>query len=343
MFSFAYPYILFSLFLVPLFYVLFVWARYSRKKKLDKFGKSHVIKSLMPDVSDYKPGLKLSLRLLAIACIIIALARPWGGMTQQSNDRNGIEVVVAVDASNSMLASSTDSPDAPNRMVTSKLLLERLIDNLGNDRVGLIVYAARAYTLIPVSSDFTSAKTFLNSIDPSQLEYQGTNISEAIRAAVESFSQNKEIGKAIILLTDAEELENSDDVIAAVSEAKKKNIQVNVIGVGSQNGGVIPVGNSVLTDASGQVVTTRLNEDLGKKIASVGNGVYVNAANSDALSRLQKQLKNVKRSAMKGSMLTVHEELFPYFCIVALLLLIVDVMITTSKNKWLNKITFFKS
>lgn len=343
MFNFAYPYILLLLFLVPAVYVLFVLARYSRKKKLDKFGKSYVIKSLMPDVSNYKPGLKLIFRLLALVCIIIALARPWGGMTQQSNDRNGIEVVLAVDASNSMLASSTDNPDAPNRMMTSKLLLERLIDNLGNDRVGLIVYAAKAYTLIPVSSDFTSAKTFLNSIDPSQLEYQGTNISEAIRAAIESFSQNKEIGKSIILLTDAEELENSDDVLAAVAYAKKQGIQVNVIGVGSPNGSVIPIGNSVLTDTSGQVVTTRLNEDLGKKIATTGNGVYVNAANPDALSRLQKQLKDVKRSAMKGSMLTVHEELFPYFCIAALLLLVSDVMITSTKNKWLNKITFFKS
>ena len=200
MFSFAYPGLLFLLLLVPAFVLLYAWARYARKVKLRRFGKPEVLKALMPEVSAYKPPLKITLAMLALTFIILAVARPWGGIKDEKTTKEGIEVVIAVDASNSMLASASDDPNGPERMRTSKLVLEKLINRLDNDRVGLIVYAGQAYTLIPVTNDYVSAKMFLNSIDPSQIAQQGTNISAALDMATSSFSDNKNVGKAIILI-----------------------------------------------------------------------------------------------------------------------------------------------
>lgn len=216
MFSFAYPELLLLLLLVPLFVTLYAWARYARRRNLRKFGRIKVIGSLMPEVSPYKPPLKLSLEMFALAFIILALARPWGGVKDEKTVKEGIEVVIAVDASNSMLASASDSPDGPDRMRTAKLILEKLINRLDNDRVGLIVYAGQAYTLIPVTNDYVSAKMFLNSIDPTQIAEQGTNMTSAIEMAANSFSDNKNIGKAIILITDAEELEDQQSVMLSL-------------------------------------------------------------------------------------------------------------------------------
>ncbi len=175
MFNFAYPTVLLLLILVPLFVALYAWARYARRKKLKKFGKHDSIMTLMPDASPYKPPVKLTLEMLALSLVILAFARPWGGIKDQKTTKEGIEVVIAMDASNSMLASATDNPDGPDRMRTAKLILEKLINRLDNDRVGLIMYAGSAYTLIPVTNDYVSAKMFLNSIDPTQVADQGTN------------------------------------------------------------------------------------------------------------------------------------------------------------------------
>lgn len=180
MFSFAYPKLLLLLLLVPAFVALYAWARYARRKNLRKFGNIKVLGPLMPEVSPYKPPIKITLQMIALGLMIIALARPWGGVKDEKTVKEGIEVVIAVDASNSMLASSTGEENGIDRMRTAKLVLEKLINRLDNDRVGLIVYAGDAYTLIPVTSDYVSAKMFLNSIDPYQIDNQGTNIAEII-------------------------------------------------------------------------------------------------------------------------------------------------------------------
>ncbi|MDE6254919.1 MAG: VWA domain-containing protein, partial [Muribaculaceae bacterium] len=270
--------------LVPFFVVLYVWARYVRRKRLRKFGKRNSILSLMPDVSPYKPPLKITLEMCALALVIICFARPWGGIKDQKTEKEGIEVVIAVDASNSMLASATASDDGPERMRTAKLMLEKLINRFDNDRVGLIVYAGSAYTLIPVTNDYVSAKMFLNSIDPSQIAEQGTNIAAAIDMASASYSESKNIGKALILITDAEELDDKDGVMDAAAAASKNGIQVDVIGVGTPTGVTIPENGSVMYDPeTGEPVHTALNEELAADIAKAGKGIYVNAANRDAL------------------------------------------------------------
>lgn len=343
MFSFAYPEILFLLLLIPLYVGLYIWARYSRSRNLKKFGRLSSLRALMPEVSQYKSPIKIVVQMTALALIIIAFARPWGGIKDQKTVKQGIEVIIAVDASNSMLASATGEEDGTSRMRTAKFTLEKLINRLDNDRVGLIVYANSAYTLIPVTNDYVSAKTFLNSIDPSQIKDQGTNIAAAIDMAMNSYSDKKEIGKSLILITDAEELEDKEGVMKAAQEAAKKGIQVNVVGVGSSTPVTIPENGGAMIDyETGQPVRTALNEDLGAEIAAAAKGIYVNASNKDALNELERQLDTLKKSALEASVYSQHDELFPIFIWFALALIIADIFLLERKIGWLDKITFFR-
>lgn len=343
MFSFAYPEILYLLLLVPLYVGLYAWSRYVHKRNLRKFGRLTSLLPLMPGMSPYKPPLKICVQMVALSLLILACARPWGGVKNQKTTKEGIEVVIAVDASNSMLASATADPNGSSRMRTAKFTLEKLINRLDNDRVGLIIYANNAYTLIPVTNDYVSAKMFLNSIDPSQIKDQGTNITSAINLAVNSFSDNKESGKALILLTDAEELENKEEVMRAASAAARKGIQVDVVGVGSPTAVTIPEGDGVMMDyETGQPVRTALNEDLAAEIAKAAKGIYVNAGNNDALGELDRQLDTLKKAALEGSTYSQHDELFYIFAAIALALMCADIFLLERKIGWLSKISFFR-
>lgn len=342
MLTFAYPLLLILLVLVPLVWLLYLGARRSYSARLRKFGRPDVLRPLMPQLSHYKNGIRLGLRLGALGLLIIALARPWGGLVEQSVNREGIEVIAAVDLSNSMLAPATDKTDGASRINSAKLLLERLVEGMANDRVGLVAFAGDAYQLIPVSSDYASVRSYLNVLDPTQLTAQGTNIADAINTAVASFSDNKNIGKAIVLITDVEELEDEDEVMNAVKAARDRHIQVDVVGVGTTTPATINTPQGLFTDDEGNVVQTRLNEDLGKRIAKTGDGVYVNASASNALSTVQKQLKEVKRTALSSNHLALHDELFVYAAGLALLLLLVDCFMVNRKNTLLSKVTFFK-
>lgn len=342
--SFAYPYILLLLLGVPVYVALYLSARWARSRKLEKFGKIANLLPLMPDVSPYKPPIKLTLQCLAYTCLVIALARPWGGVKSEDTTKEGIEVVIAVDASNSMLAPASPVSDSPDRMRMAKMMLEKLIGRLNNDRVGLIEYAGDAYTLIPVTNDYVSAKTFLNSITPDQMPSQGTNIAAAIESATRQFSEDKNIGKSIVLITDAEELENPKGVMAAVEAAVKRNIQINVIGVGSSEPVRIPVGHGqyLMDPTTGNPVETKLNEDLALNIAEAGKGIYVNAANKDCINELEKQMDKVAKSALQGSMTVIHDELYGLFAWLALAFILLDIFVVDSKMSWLDRFTFFR-
>lgn len=343
MFSFAYPKVLYLLLLVPVFIGLYAWGRYQRKQNLRRFGKLSSLMELMPLVSPYKSTIKICVEMAALVLLILAFARPWGGIRNQKTTKEGIEVVIAVDASNSMLASATPEDDGPSRMRTAKFTLEKLINRLDNDRVGLIVYANNAYTLIPVTNDYVSAKMFLNSIDPTQIEDQGTNMTEAIGLAVNSFSDNKNIGKALILITDAEELEDKEGVMQAAAAAAKKGIQVDVVGVGSSTPVTIPTDDGPMIDyEAGQPVRTALNEDLAAEIAKAAKGIYVNASNRDALGELDRQLSTLKKAAMESSVYSQHDELFPIFVWLAIALIMIDFFLLERRIGWLDKIKFFK-
>lgn len=340
MFSFANPEYLYLLLLIPVIAVLFLWSRAKRKKSIAKFGRKAVVETLMPDVSSYKPWIKLTLELLALAAIVIVLARPRAGARTSTTTTRGIEVMVALDVSNSMRASCSDNPDDMSRLERSKMILEKLIDKFENDRVGLIVFAGNAYVQMPITSDYLSAKMYLSSINTNMVPTQGTAIGAAINLAMNSFSKNKKCQKSIIVITDGENHE--DDAVGAAKEAAKNGIQVNVVGMGATNGAPIPMSNGgYLKDDNGQVVTTFLNEKMASDIAAAGKGVYVSGAAGDALETLQDSLNKLAKSNLSQVTYSQRDEQFPIFAWIAILLIIADMLVSERKNSWLKKYNFF--
>lgn len=341
MFSFANPEALYLLIIIPILLVFFFLTRIARKKRLERFGNISILKGLMPEVSEYKPWIKTSIQLFAIFIIIIIIARPKAITEKEAENVKGIEVMIALDVSNSMLASSTDDPHGVSRLQKSKLLLEKLIDRLDNDKVGLIVFAGNAYTQIPITSDFISAKMFLNEIDTDMVPTQGTAIGEALQLALNSFTPNEKSQKAIVIITDGENFE--DDAISMAKEAESKGIQVNVIGVGTSKGSLIPLGKNgqFLKDENGQTVVTKLDEKTAQEIAKAGNGVYVSANNSNAVSLVDNQLNTLAKSNLKKNTYNKHDEQFPIFAWIALIALLCDILVLDRKISWLNNINFF--
>ena len=340
MFSFGNPEYLYLLLLLPVIVALYWLARRARSKNLKIFGQRIVADELMPDVSKYKPWIKLTLELVIVALIIVILARPRAGSKTEVTKVRGIEVMLCVDVSNSMLASSTDDPKGVRRMQRTKLVMERVIDKLRDDKIGLIVFAGNAYTQMPITTDGVSAKMFLNEISTNMVPTQGTAIGAAIKLAMNSFTDNDKSQKAIIVITDGENHE--DDAVAMAKSAKEKGIQVNVVGVGTVKGSQIPIGGGqLMKDDNGNVVTTRLNEQMAQDIATAGGGVYVPGNASDAVSTLNDQLQKLAKSDLKSVVYSQHNEQFPVFAWLALLFVVINVFVDESKNSWLRKYNFF--
>lgn len=341
MFSFANPYLLYLLFLIPAITGLYLLSRYSRKRKLKRYGKLAVLSPLMPDASRYKPWIKITLQLLAVAALVFVLARPRAGAKEEVSEVQGIEVMICLDVSNSMLASSTDDPKGVSRLQRAKLVLEKLIDKLDNDKVGLIVFVGDAYTQLPITSDFVSAKMFLNSISTEMVPTQGTSIGAAIEMAMSSFTPTDDMQKAIIVITDGESFD--DDPIAATQTAVKQGIQVDVIGLGSTKGSLIPIGRNgqFMKDDEGNPVTTRLDEAMAQKIAETGEGIYVQGASSTVVKDIDEQLDTLAKSDLEKVIYSASAEQFPVFGWLALALVILDIFMLDRKVGWLKKINFF--
>lgn len=343
MFSFANPEYLYLLILIPVIFGLFLLSRMIRAKNIRKYGNPALLEAQMPDVSKYKPWIKISIQLVALALIVIIMARPraMGNSKAETINVQGIEVMVALDVSNSMLASSTDDPNGISRLQQAKLLLEKLIDKLGNDKVGLIVFAGDAYTQIPITADFVSAKMFLSNIEPSMVPTQGTAIGAAIKMAANSFTADDKIQKSIILITDGENHE--DDAVEAAKDAHDKGIQINVLGVGTPKGAPIPIGGkgNYMKDESGNIVITQPNEQIAQDVANAGKGIYVSGTNRDALNVLDARLKELSKSNISKNVFSPNDEQFPVFAWVALALLICDIFVLDRKISWLKNINFF--
>ncbi len=340
--TFAYPHLLYLLLLIPAVFGLWYWTRLSRKAKLKRYGRPEHLAHLMPEYSKYMPGVKIALELLALAAIIIAVARPRAGEKEEVENTSGIEVMIAFDVSRSMLASSTDAPNGVSRLQRAKYILNRLIDKLDNDRVGLIVFAGEAYTQLPITTDFLSARMYLDEITTDMVPTQGTAIGTAINMAINSFSGDEEISKAIIVITDGENHEGN--AIEMAEYAKSLGIEVDVIGVGSLKGAPIPIDarkGIFLQDGSGSPVTTFLNEGMAKEIASAGGGMYINGSSPKAVDQLADQLDKIKKSDLQHVSYKASAEQFPVFAWIAVILLVVDVCVLPRKIGWLKKITFF--
>lgn len=335
MFDFAYPLNLYLLLLVPLLGLLFLGARASRRAKLRRFGRPDVVAHLMPDASRYTPAVKIVLQLIAVAALVLMLARPRSGAKEQQETSAGIEVMIAFDVSNSMLASSTDRPDGVSRLERARLLLEKLIDKLDNDKVGLVIYAQQPKMQLPLTSDFYSAKMFLNELSPKLIANQGTDISDAIKMAMNGFSPAKDMHKAIILITDAEDHEGA--ALETAKLAADNGIQIDVIGLGTAQGSLVPG----VTGPDGRPVVSSLNEKLAKEIAEAGDGIYVNGASPSALSDLQSQLDKLQKSEFSTVTYSAGAEQFPTFAFLAFIFILIDFFVVDRKISWLKGVNFF--
>ena len=338
MFRFENPIYLWLLLIIPILIIIKIMMWYVQRKKLSRIGNPTLLKELMPDVSRFRPWVKFLLLITALSSLILTLARPQFGSKISHEKRNGIEAIIALDISNSMLAQDVQ----PSRLDKSKLMIENLINSFINDKIGLVVFAGEAYVQLPITSDYVSAKMFLSDITPSLISAQGTDIARAIRVSLSSFTQQKGVGKAIILITDGED--NEGGALEAVKEAKEKGVNVFILGVGDSKGAPIPLGNGeYLKDNHGQTVMTALNEKMCKEIAQAGSGTYIHIDNT---SLAQEQLNNELSKLQKGdSDAVVYSEYNEQFQIVALLsfiLLLIEVCLLERKNPLFKRFNLFK-
>ena len=338
MFRFEDPIYLWLLLIVPLSAVIRFGVWRQRKKKLQAFGDPGLIKEMMMGVSAYRPTVKFWLLQTALALLILMLARPQMGSKISHEKRNGIETIIALDISNSMLCQDV----APTRLDKSKLLVENLVDKFTNDKIGLIVFAGDAFVQLPITSDYVSAKMFLQNIDPSLIATQGTDIAHAINLSISSFTQQENVGKAIIIITDGEDHEGG--AIEAAAAAKKKGINVFILGVGTTAGAPIPAGNGgYMKDASGQTVMTALNEQMCREIAQAGSGTYIHVDNTnDAQEKLNNELTKLQKGETESVIYSEYDEQFQAFGILIVLLLIIEVCLLERKNPLFKNVKLFK-
>lgn len=338
MFRFEDPAYLYLLISLPLLILIRMYGLRKRKKQLKEFGDILLVKELMPNVSGGRRELKFWLMLAAVALIAIMLARPQMGTKISQDKRQGIEVMIALDISNSMKAEDV----APSRLDKSKMMIENLVDNFTDDKVGLVVFAGDAFIQLPITSDYVSAKMFLQNIDPSLIASQGTNLAEAVGLSSRSFTKQDNVGRAIIVITDGEDHEGG--AVEAAKQVKKNGMRVFVLGVGSTKGTPIPDGNGgYMKDNTGQVVMSALNEEMCKQVAEAGGGAYIHVDNNNLA---QRQLDNEISKLQKGDIMNVvyseYDEQFQAVGILLIIILIVETIVLESKNPLLRKVKLFK-
>ena len=338
MFRFEDPIYLYLLALIPLLALIRFFMVHQQKKRLRKFGDPELVRQLMPNVSRFRPMVKFYLLLGALALLIVVLARPQLGTKISHEKRTGIETIICMDISNSMLAEDV----TPSRLDRAKMMVENLVDHFTNDKIGLIVFAGEAFVQLPITSDYVSAKMFLSSINPSMLSTQGTDIAAAITMASHSFTQEENIGKAIIVITDGEDHEGG--ALEAAKEAKERGMNTYVLGVGSPNGAPIPTGTGdYMKDNSGQTVMSALNEDMCRQLADAGSGAYIHVENnSNAQEQLDNELDKLAKKETSSTIYSDYDEQFQAVAIIVLLLLILEVCILEIKNPMLKNVSLFK-
>ena len=338
MLRFEDPAFLWLLWVIPALVLvrLIGWRR--RRAKLRKLGDPELLKQLMPHISKYRPTVKFVLLLAALALLIVMVARPQMGSKISNEKRNGIETMICLDISNSMLAEDV----APSRLDKSKMLIENLVDNFTNDKIGLIVFAGDAFVQLPITSDYVSAKMFLQNISPSLIQTQGTNIGQAISLATKSFTQQDNVGRAIIVITDGENHEEGAQEAAQI--ANKKGINVFILGIGNAKGAPIPMGDgSYLKDNAGNTVMTALNEQMCRQLAQAGKGQYIHVDNtSDAEKALNNELTKLQKGEMTSVIYSAYDEQFQAVGILVILLLIIEVCMMEVRNPLLRNVKFFK-
>lgn len=338
MLRFEDPIYFWLLLFMPLLFLLrlLVWRK--KRSQAKRFGNPDLVAKLAPDVSKYRPTVKFWLQMAALVVLILMLARPQMGTKISHEKRNGIEAIICLDISNSMMAEDV----APSRLDKSKMLVENLVDHFSNDKVGLVVFAGDAFVQLPITSDYVSAKMFLQNIAPSLIATQGTDIARAIQVAMHSFTQQDKVGRAIMIITDGEDHEGGAE--QAAEEARKKGINVFILGVGNTKGSPIPDGQGgYLKDGNGQVVLSALNESMCQQVAKAGSGTYIHVDNtSDAQDKLNDELAKLQKGETDSVIYSEYDEQFQAFGIIVLLLMIADVCLLEARNPLTKNWRLFK-
>ena len=340
MFRFADPIYLYLLAVIPVLAVIRFLTYRNQKKRLRKFGDPKLLRELMPDVSRFRPAVKFWILQGALALLIVMLARPQFGTKINNEQRVGIETIIAMDISNSMMAEDI----TPSRLDRSKMMVENLVDHFTNDKIGLIVFAGDAFVQLPITSDYVSAKMFLSSIDPSMMATQGTDIARAIDMAAHSFTQEEGIGKAIIVITDGEDHEGG--ALEAAKAAKEAGMRVYVLGVGSTKGSPIPIPGTgdYMKDNTGNTVMSALNEEMCRQVAQAGGGAYIHVENNSAAQdQLDNELDKLAKKETTSTVYSEFDEQFQAVAILALLLLILEICIFDRRNPLIRRLSLFGS
>jgi Ca-activated chloride channel family protein len=336
-FRFAHENFLYALLAVPALIIIYLVTVRLRRKALERFGNPALILQLMPDVSVTKPHLKFMLATIALILLIFAIAGPQFGSRLEEVKRKGIEIILALDVSNSMMAEDIQ----PSRLERAKQAISTLIDRLENDKIGLIVFAGDAYTQIPITTDYSSAKMFLSNINTSVVSRQGTAIGAAIDLASKSFSPSAEASKVIVIISDGENHEGN--AVEAAKAAAEKGIKIFTIGMGSTKGSPIPVNMNILDkdlrrDREGNIIMTKLNVAMLSEIARIGDGKYYGATSSRVgLNDLFEKLNKLDKEEIETKVYSEYEEQFPYLIWIALGFLLVEFFIFEKKSRLFRK------
>ena len=341
MIRFGHPEYLYALVILPLILLLFLWMAAWKRRAFRKFGEQALVNELSGNTSKAKPLVKLILFLMGLAMLIVAWANPQMGTRLEEVKREGVDIIIALDVSNSMRAEDIK----PNRLERAKQAISRLIDKLENDRIGLIVFAGRAYVQLPITTDFAAAKLFLNTIETDMIPTQGTSIGSAIELAQQSFVGDDKKHKALIIITDGENHE--DDPEAAAKKAAEEGITIHTIGFGSPDGAPIPVYNNgvqvdFFKDHDGNTVLTKLDEITLEKIASEGKGSYVRATNgNDGLETIMSQVGKMEKKSFGTKQFTDYEDRFQYFLGAGILFFLLEILVSSVKSRWIQRLNLF--
>ncbi len=327
MINFAQAQYLFLILLIPVFFIAYALMRHFRKKRLKKLGDRELVSGLMPSVSSSKGWVRITLFSLAFFFFAIGLSRPQIGAKLKERKIKGVEIMIALDVSNSMLAEDF----SPNRLERAKLAISSLVDKLRDDRIGLVVFAGTSFVQLPVTTDYASAKMFLNSINTESVPVQGTALGEAMMTCIRSFSAQSERSRAVIIITDGENHE--DDPVAVAKQAAEIGIKVYTIGVGSPEGKPIPYNGELLKDKDGNIVVSKLDEKTLRDIASAGNGAYVRAGMSEfGLNPIVDDIKKMDEEMFNSVVFEEFDEQYMYFFAIALVLLVIEMLVGERKT-----------
>ena len=328
MINFANSQYLLLLLLIPVFFIIQAFVLKMRIRRIRKFGDENLVRQLMPSYSKAKVWVRLTMFAIGFFFFVIGLSRPQIGAKLKEHETKGAEIMIVLDVSNSMLAEDY----SPNRLERAKLAISRLVDKLREDRIGLIVFAGNSFVQLPITTDYVSAKMFLNSISTESVPVQGTAIGEAINTAIRSFSAQSEKSRAVIIITDGENHE--DDPVEAAKQAAELGVRIFTIGVGSPEGKPIPMNGELLKDKDGNIVVTRLDEKVLQEIAAAADGVYVRAGNSEfGLNPIIEDIRRMEDEKYSSVVFEEFDEQFMYFLAIAFFFFIIEMLIGDRRSK----------